>query len=98
MRGTSGKKIGQIDILAKKKNDDSLLVIELKRNQSSDETVSQVQRYMAWVKQNIQDDVRGLIICTESDENMELALSFVKDLVNVKYYTVSFNLHDESPE
>ncbi len=95
--GESGKVIGKIDILAKKKDENSLLVIELKRDQTSDETVSQIQRYMAWVKRNIHDDVRGMIICTESDENMELALDFVRNLVDVKYYTVSFTLHDNPP-
>src|SRR5271157_224167 len=42
--------IGRIDILAKEKNSDNYVVIELKRGQTSDNTVGQLARYMGWVK------------------------------------------------
>lgn len=93
--GDSGALIGRIDVLARKKDDGSFLVIELKRDQGPDKTVSQVMRYMAWVQKNLRKEVRGLIICKDSDERMEYALEFMKDRVDVKYYTVTFDLHDE---
>ena len=42
--------IGRIDILAKNKSNDSYVVIELKRNQTSDDTVGQVTRYVGWIQ------------------------------------------------
>ena len=38
--------IGRIDILAKDKTNGSYVVIELKRNQTSDDTVGKIARYM----------------------------------------------------
>ena len=55
--------IGRIDILARDKNSMSYVVIELKRDQSSDDTVGQLARYMGWIKENKKDDnVKGIII------------------------------------
>ena len=96
--GESSRPIGYIDILAKRGEDESYLVIELKKGQSPDETVGQVLRYMGWVKENLDENVKGLILCTERDERMEHAVSMVSDLVSVKYYEVSFTLHDEPPD
>jgi restriction system protein len=39
--------IGKIDILAKEKNTDAYVVIELKRNQTSDDNFGQISRYTA---------------------------------------------------
>jgi restriction system protein len=89
-----GKRMGRIDILAKDKSDDSLLVIELKRDQSSDETVGQVLRYMGWVKQNLDERVKGLVICSEKDEGLRYALQLTGDLIDLKYYAVNFRLSD----
>ena len=44
--------IGPIDILAKDKETDEYVVIELKRNQTSDQTIGQIARYMQWVEEN----------------------------------------------
>ena len=41
--------IGRIDILAKDKKDGSHVVIELKRNQTSDDPVGHITRYMGWI-------------------------------------------------
>ena len=43
---------GNIDILAIDKVSKDYVVIELKRNQPSDDTVGQVTRYMVWVMEN----------------------------------------------
>ena len=44
--------IGIIDILAKDKNSDQLVVIELKKNQTSDDTIGQLARYMGWLEEH----------------------------------------------
>jgi restriction system protein len=41
-----------IDILAKDKIEDNFVVIELKRNQTSDDTVGQITRYMGWINES----------------------------------------------
>jgi len=87
--------VGEIDLLAKHKSDKKWLVIELKKNQSSDSTVGQILRYMSWVRKNRAADrevVEGLIICRQVDRKLQYALD---GLVNIKCmtYQVTFNLN-----
>lgn len=87
-------KVGRIDLLAKHKTLPKWLVIELKRNQTSDQTVGQLLRYMGWVKQHLIDDgdqVHGMIICRQPDETLNYALTMV-DNVNMYCYEVDFRL------
>ena len=44
--------IGKIDILAIDKKTKNYVVIELKKNQTSDDTVGQLSRYMGWIKEH----------------------------------------------
>lgn len=86
--------IGRIDLLARHKKEPKWLVVELKRNQSSDDTVGQVQRYMGWVMENLaqpKDEVHGLIVCHAIDEKLRYALMVAR---NVEYmlYEVDFHL------
>lgn len=81
--------VGEIDLLARYREENRWLVIELKRDQSSDETIGQILRYMGWVKENllgINGKVEGLIICEVADENVRYALKCVPD-VNLKIYS-----------
>jgi len=60
---------GILDLLAKGRNGRDWLVIELKRDQGSDETVGQLLRYMGWVKEKLSEEkdvVHGLIIASSS--------------------------------
>jgi len=85
---------GQIDLLAHHKKEKRWLVIELKRNQSSDKTVGQVLRYMGWVKENLadkNDEVEGLIISHVNDVKLQYALNYTKN-VDVLLYEVKFSL------
>lgn len=87
--------IGRIDLLAKHKSDPKWLVIELKRGQSSDETVGQVLRYMGWVEQNLalrNEEVMGAIISRTADERMSYALRNTKN-VDLWFYEVEFHLN-----
>jgi len=52
------------------------LVVELKRNDTSDSVVGQVLRYMGWIRQHLADpgdEVHGLIIAREGDEALHYA-------------------------
>jgi RecB family endonuclease NucS len=44
--------MGPIDILAQDKKSQQYVVIELKRDQTSDQTVGQLARYMGWLEEN----------------------------------------------
>lgn len=84
--------IGAIDILAKDKKTKSFVVIELKKNQSSDDTVGQVTRYMGWIMEKKGDkNVRGIIISAEPDRRLEYALKMVPN-VELFIYRVDFTL------
>ena len=86
--------IGPIDILARDRDTGDYVVIELKRNQTSDDTVGQVQRYMGWVKKELGNPgVRGIIVAGKFDKKLAYALEMV-DSVDVYLYEVDFKLRE----
>ena len=77
------QEVGEIDILEKHCKDNRWLVIELKKSQSSDETVGQILRYMGWVKENLAAEdgkVEGIIISNTADDRIRYALVCVPDI------------------
>lgn len=85
--------IGPIDILAKDKLTGAFVVIELKKDQTSDDTVGQVARYMGWLKKTKKaDDVKGVIIAGTYDKKLDFALAAVPN-VEVFLYEVNFKLN-----
>lgn len=94
--------VGRIDILAKHKKESRWLVLELKRNQTSDQTVGQILRYIGWVNKHLaqgKEQVEGIIICRESDKALHYALSAVPN-VQLRHYQVEFHLNvpEKMPE
>lgn len=88
--------IGRIDLLARHRTGHRWLVIELKRRQTSDQTVGQVLRYMGWVKQRMaaaEDSVEGLVIAHEADQAIRFALAAVP-AVRLQLYEVDFRLRE----
>ncbi len=84
--------IGPIDILAKEKASNNYVVIELKKNQTSDDTVGQLTRYMGWVRKHKgNNDVKGIIIAGQYDRKLEYALAMVPN-TEVFIYEVDFRL------
>ena len=61
--------LGFIDILARDRTTRELVVIELKRDQTDDEVVGQLSRYLGWIKEHRADPtsvgVRGIIVVHE---------------------------------
>ena len=87
--------IGIIDILAKDKLNKNYVVIELKRNQTSDDTFGQLTRYMGWVKRHLKDDkVKGIIIAGKYDKKLDYALEYAPFDTDVFIYNVSFTLNE----
>ncbi|MBN1395455.1 MAG: DUF1016 family protein [Pirellulales bacterium] len=95
------KAIGKIDLLAHHKTEGRWLVVELKREQASDDTVGQVLRYMGWVKEHLaterNENVEGMIIARHSNERLRYALMYALG-VTLKTYTVDFQLCNDSAE
>ena len=86
--------IGPIDILVKHRKTGSYVVIELKKNQTSDDTVGQILRYMGWVKEKLGDEkVQGIIIAGKYDEKLDYARKMITGL-DVFIYQVQFNLKE----
>ena len=86
--------IGPIDILAKDKINKNFVVIELKRNQTSDDTVGQLARYMGWIREAKGDkNVKGIIIAGTYDKKLDYALKMIPN-VDVFLYEVDFHLKE----
>lgn len=86
--------VGRMDILARDKKTGSHVVIELKRNQTSDDTIGQITRYMGWVKQELGDDgVKGVIIAGSYDKRLDYARVMMPGL-EVFIYEVQFTLNE----
>ena len=86
--------VGEIDILARHRQEAAWLIIELKKDQTSDSTVGQILRYMAWVRRKLAADgdaVRGLIICHDVDQKLQYALDGQPN-IQCRTYEVSFTL------
>ncbi len=88
--------VGRIDILARHRSRPEWLVVELKRDQGTDQVIGQILRYIGWVKQNLAvpgEKVRGLIISSGVDKNLRYALAvFPPGHVQVMRYRVQFFL------
>ena len=85
--------VGPIDILAKDKSTGEYVVIELKRNQTGDETIGQIARYMQWVEENFKSKVKGIIVCGKWDKKLDYARKRMGD-VEVFRYEVNFRLKE----
>lgn len=88
--------IGRIDLLAKHRREPRWLVIELKRDKSSDAAVGQILRYIGWINAHVAptgDTVEGLIIAAKGDDKLHYALSAVP-LVSFNSYEVEFRLNE----
>ena len=86
--------IGPIDILAREKASGNYVVVELKRNQTSDDTVGQILRYMGWVSENLNDkNVKGVIIAGKYDEKLHYA-QVLTPAIEVYLYEVQFSLRE----
>jgi len=87
--------IGRIDILAQDKKTKQYVVIELKKGQTSDDTVGQITRYMGWLEEHKTggSPTKGVIIAAQYDERLYYALKKLKD-IEVYLYKVDFKLQE----
>lgn len=85
---------GPIDILAKDKVKKNFVVIELKKGQTSDDTIGQITRYMGWIKEKKGDNnVKGIIIAGDYDKKLFYALKMTPN-IEVFLYEINFKLKE----
>lgn len=82
---------GRPDLICSDK-DGKFVIIELKKEKGSDETVGQITRYMGWAKENLSNNqpVRGIIIVRKVNKGLEYSASAVPN-VQIKYYKINLN-------
>ena len=88
---------GPIDILAISKDKKEFLVIELKKGRASDVVVGQITRYMGDIMKNIANEeqqVKGIIIALEDDQNLKDSLYAVPNIEFMRY-ELKFELKKE---
>lgn len=89
------KRIGIIDLLAIDKKQQPV-ILELKAGEADDRVCGQIQRYMAWVKENIakERDVRGIIVANAFTDNLRYAIKIGRN-ISLKKYSVFFRFSDD---
>ena len=86
--------VGIIDILATDKKTKSHVVIELKKNQTNDEVLGQIKKYMGWIKIHKKDDnVIGIVVAKKFDKKFYYAMQMEKDVYPLEY-EVNFKLKE----
>lgn len=88
-----------IDFLCTDDMSGDLVVVELKKGQTSDATVGQILRYIAWVEENIADQdqrVEGIIVARDIDEALRYAVKN-QPHIHVLTYRVDFTLQKATP-
>lgn len=85
--------VGNIDLLVRDKETKQFVVIELKKGQTSDDTVGQLARYMGWVKEHLKNskDVKGVIIASAEDKRLKYAVKAIPNC-ELLLYKVNFYL------
>lgn len=80
-------KVGRIDIFGKDQYN-NYVVVEIKRDRSSDRVIGQITRYIGAICEDYEiskDSVRGIIICEEISEKLRLASSVIDNLKLITY-------------
>lgn len=81
--------VGPIDILAKDK-DGNYVVIELKKGRSSDRVFGQITRYIGWIKENLNPNVRGIVVGSPIEDKLVYSRKGLNNLERVKLKEFNF--------
>ncbi|MGI9526440.1 MAG: endonuclease NucS domain-containing protein [Weeksellaceae bacterium] len=81
---------GFLDLLLIDPKTDILYIVELKRNEAGTEVVSQIEKYMNGLRNQINKEIRGIICLHKSDEKLK---SLINKKDNIELYTYSFDFN-----
>jgi RecB family endonuclease NucS len=90
--------VGRPDFVCIDPSTNALVIVELKRGRLSDKVVGQVARYMGWVRVHLAQtgqEVQGLIVAHETDDQLAYAVSALPGLT-LMTYAVKFELKSET--
>lgn len=82
--------VGILDILAKD-SDGKYVIIELKRDRSSDEVIGQISRYMGIVMEEYnlsKNDIRGIIFCKSTSKRLRSSLKLFDNIEVITFKQV----------
>ena len=88
--------VGEIELLLR--NDNAILVIELKRK-GIDDTVGQILRYVGWVEEHLKnpnEKVYGVIVAQEIDKKLHYAIKATKDHIFYQQLKMNIELGESS--
>ena len=83
-----------IDFLARDRDSNDFVVIELKRGKTSDAVVGQLLRYINWIRTNVAEKgqgVKGIIVANDYDESLTYSVMSSPD-IEVMTYKINFKL------
>ncbi len=84
--------VGRIDLLAEDVSTGDLVVIELKRDETDDQVIGQISRYVSWVREHLAPkgkNVNGVICVKQATRKLMLAVRNIAG-VEVYEYDLSF--------
>ncbi|HRR41813.1 MAG TPA: endonuclease NucS [Syntrophales bacterium] len=84
--------VGRIDLLTEDAATGDLVVIELKRDETDDQVIGQISRYVSWVREHLAPkgkNVQGVICVKQATRKLMLAVRNIND-VKVYEYDLSF--------
>jgi len=88
--------VGYIDLLCEDK-EGNWVVVETKKDRESDAVVGQLLRYMGWLREHEERNIRGIIIAGGSDRKLRYAVGALGD-VRLLYYRLKFEISDQEPD
>ncbi|MEB3382931.1 endonuclease NucS domain-containing protein [Flavobacterium psychrophilum] len=78
---------GILDLLLIDKSDNTLYIVELKRNEAGIEVVEQIEKYIIGLSEQLNRKIKGIICLHKSDEKLQ---NLVNTKSNIELYTYQF--------
>jgi CRISPR/Cas system-associated exonuclease Cas4 (RecB family) len=89
--------VGRIDILARHREKPEWLVIEIKKDKSSEAAVGQILKYIGWIEEEMAESgqkVFGMLICREIDKTTKYAVKAApKNRIKLVEYSLDIKLN-----
>jgi|GEM_PF-1280832 len=83
---------GILDLLLVDKSDNSLYVVELKRNNAGTEVISQIERYIEGLTKQLNQEIKGIICLHKPNEELKKA---IKEKPHIELFTYHFDFEKQ---